>query len=355
MTSYSSREELENLVVTRHRDGWSGRSLAKDLGISRNTVRKILKKVRQQQQEGHDVLLKKVRAPSGSKLDAYVPQIEALLEEYRNITGQRVFEELQDADYDGGVTILREKLQELRPKPKREPVVRFETAAGEQGQMDWSPYKLMLRCGHLLAVVCFSYILAFSRRQYIDFVEHRDFYTLIRRHQAAFEYFNGVPRHCLYDSEKTVVLRWEANQPICNPSFLQFITHYECRPVACLRGRPRTKGKVEAPFSAKIVVMHSQAPTWADPRTSFARLLRIILCSLSGAQHLDEAVGRREPSLAQRGWRNGLQRLELLCGIGAEVHLIGIELYREPAMLEWLRRVCVGVHKNRGAPCLDTS
>ena len=44
------------------------------------------------------------------------------------------------------------------------------------------------------------------------------------------------------------MLRWEANQPIYNPAFLQFITHYHCRPVACRKGRPQTKGKVEAPF-----------------------------------------------------------------------------------------------------------
>jgi len=248
MTPYESRAELENLVVTRHRAGWSQRRLAKEMGVSRNTVRKILEKVRQQQQEGHDVISKKTRAPRGSKLDQYVAQIEGLLAEYPKITGQRVLEELRDAGYDGGVTILRERLQQLRPKPKREPVIRFETAPGQQGQMDWSPYTLKLQGGQELKVLCFSYVLAFSRRQYIDFVEHRDFHTLIRRHRAAFEYFDGVPEHCLYDSEKTVVLRWEANQPIYNPSFLQFITHYECRPVACQRGRPRTKGKVEAPF-----------------------------------------------------------------------------------------------------------
>ena len=53
---------------------------------------------------------------------------------------------------------------------------------------------------------------------------------------------------CLYDDEKTVVLRWEAGQPIYNPSFIAFITHYHCRPIACLPGRPETKGKIEAPF-----------------------------------------------------------------------------------------------------------
>jgi transposase len=248
MTTYSSREELENLVVTRHVAGWSNRELAKDLCIGRNTVRKILRKHRRQREEGHDLVPKKPGAPRSSKLDAHVPKIEALLEQYPNIKGQRVFEEMREAGYEGGVSILREKLRQLRPRPKREPVVRFETEPGKQGQMDWSPYTLKRRFGGWLKVLCFSYILGFSRRQYIDFVEHRDFYTLIRRHRAAFEYFDGVPEHCLYDSEKTVVLRWEANQPIYNPSFLQFITHYNCRPKACQRQRPQTKGKVEAPF-----------------------------------------------------------------------------------------------------------
>lgn len=247
MTTYSSRQELENLVVTRHREGWSARALARDLSISRNTVSKILEKVEKQRQQGHDLLERPARAPRPSKLDAHVPKIKELLEAYPDIKGVRVFEELVDAGYKGGISILREKLRKLRPKPKRTPTDRFETPPGKQGQMDWSPYSIKARCG-LLKVLCFSYILAFSRRHYIDFVEHRDFHTLIRQHRAAFEYFGGVPRECLYDSEKTVVLRWEANQPIYNPKFLQFITHYGCRPVACQRGRPQTKGKVEAPF-----------------------------------------------------------------------------------------------------------
>jgi transposase len=248
MTTWSSREELENLVVTRSRAGWSGRKLAKDLHISRNTVRQILRKVRKQRQQGHELVESKPRAPRGSQLDKYVPKIEELLEQYPGITGKRVFEELQVEGYEGGITVVRDRLQKLRPKPKRKPTARIETAPGKQGQMDWSPYKLKLLCGRILQVVCFSYILGFSRRHFIDFVERRDFYTLIRRHRAAFEHFDGVPEECLYDSEKTVALRWEANQPIFNPRFLQFITHYECRPVACQRGRPQTKGKVERPF-----------------------------------------------------------------------------------------------------------
>jgi hypothetical protein len=97
-------------------------------------------------------------------------------------------------------------------------------------------------------VQCFSYIQAFSRRQYIDFTLTKDFHTLIRRHRDAFEHFGGIPLQCLYDSEKTVVLRWEGGQPVFNPSFIDFITHYRCKPIACQRRHPRTKGKIERPF-----------------------------------------------------------------------------------------------------------
>ena len=114
--------------------------------------------------------------------------------------------------------------------------------------MDWSPYTIdFLRRGKT-KVNCFSYILGYSRRQYIDFTMRRDFFTLIRRHQDSFSHFNGTPRQCLYDNEKTVVLRWEAGRPIFNPSFAAFITHYLCKPIACLPRRAQTKGKVERPF-----------------------------------------------------------------------------------------------------------
>jgi hypothetical protein len=64
----------------------------------------------------------------------------------------------------------------------------------------------------------------------------------------AFEHFGGVPQKCLYDGEKTVVLRWEAGKPVFNPAFVAFVTHYECKPIACRPGRAETKGKVERPF-----------------------------------------------------------------------------------------------------------
>ena len=239
-----NRQELEQALILMHQEGRSIRELCRQFQLGRNTVRRVLRAHARRRDSGHEVLTQKLRR--ASKLDEFDPEIRKLLEKYPDITGLRIYEELKEAGYSGGISILRDRLKKLRP-PKREPVIRFETGPGRQGQMDWSPYTIPFTRTGKSQVQCFSYILGFSRRQYIDFTEHRDFYTLIRRHQDAFQYYGGVPKECLYDSEKTVVLRWECGRPVFNPAFTSFVTHYQCKPIA-IRGRAETKGKIEAPF-----------------------------------------------------------------------------------------------------------
>ncbi len=94
----------------------------------------------------------------------------------------------------------------------------------------------------------FSYLLGYSRRQYLRFTERQDFETLLREHIRAFEHLQGVAATCLYDNMKTVVDRWEGGEPLYNTRFLAFATHYGFRPRACWPRRPQTKGKVERPF-----------------------------------------------------------------------------------------------------------
>lgn len=248
MTLYvRNREELEHLIVTMHEEGWTIRALCRHFQMGRNTLRRILREKASERNEGHDILRQRKRqTPRQSKLDPFVPTIKELMEKFPEITGERLYEELKEQGYGGRISILMDRLRKLRPKPKRDPVMRFETDPGVQGQMDWSPYTIPFTRTGKAEVLCFSYILGFSRRQYMDFTTNRKFFTLIRRHQDAFAYFEGVPRQCLYDGEKTVILRWEAARPVFNPAFIAFITHYHCKPIGVRR--PQTKGKVEAPF-----------------------------------------------------------------------------------------------------------
>jgi transposase len=239
---FRSQQEFEQEIILQYREGRGIRWLARRFGISRNTVRGIIRQHERQRTEPPPL-----PSPRPSKLDPFKQEIAVLLEKTPDLSAVRVQEELRPLGYDGGLTILRDYLRQVR-RPCREPHLTIVTEPGQQGQMDWTSYRLEFTRAGREEVLCFSYILGFSRRQFIDFTRRRDFFTLIRRHQDAFAWFGGVPRECLYDNEKTVVLRWEMGRPVFNPAFTAFITHYGCRPIACRPGRAQTKGKVERPF-----------------------------------------------------------------------------------------------------------
>lgn len=238
--------DLENLVVTLAERGWSQRRLARELGISRNTVRGILDRVEMLRSEGHDALPRRVARPS--MLDAFETQMKELLTAYPNITAVRMHEELQKRGFEGSYTIVRERVRLLRPRAKVTPARRIETAPGQQGQQDWSPYTIPFTEQGPRKVHAFSLILSFSRRQYLHFSEREDFFTLIRQHVAAFERFEGVPAEILYDRQKAVVLGREGGRDLYNPRFLAFATYYRFRPRALPPRKPQWKGKVERPF-----------------------------------------------------------------------------------------------------------
>ena len=63
MTAFiQSREELERLLVTMNADGFSIRGLARHFSISRNMVRRILRKHKANRDHGHDILFKRARS-----------------------------------------------------------------------------------------------------------------------------------------------------------------------------------------------------------------------------------------------------------------------------------------------------
>lgn len=240
-------EELRNEIVRRYHAGQSMRGIAHDLQISRDRVRRGLAK-HQQARSGVDPAVPGEHHPRPSLLDEYEEVMRQLLERYPHLTAVRMLEELRQQGFTGGYSILKERLRLLRQRPVRPPVERFETAPGKQAQMDYAQYDLnFTQTGHQ-RVYLFSYLLAWSRRQYLCFTQSQDFATTIQQHVRAFEHLGGVAATCLYDNMKVVVARYEDGEPIYNTRFLAFATHYGFRPAACRPRRPETKGKVERPF-----------------------------------------------------------------------------------------------------------
>ena len=248
----SVNEPTDNDIIHRWQGGQSMRGIARELNISRWRVERTIRLHRAAREVESDVpvntALPAPKTNRSSKLDAYQSHIVQLLTRYPNMTATRMLQELEREGYDGGYTMVRLRVKQLRRRPAKPLTVRFETAPGAQAQMDWALYDIDFTQEGRRRVSLFSYLLGYSRRQYLCFTERQDFDTAIRQHIQAFGYLEGVAATCLYDNMKVVVTRWEDDQPIYNTRFLAFATHYGYRPWACQPRRPETKGKVERHF-----------------------------------------------------------------------------------------------------------
>jgi transposase len=182
-------------------DKMSEREAAKQFGLARETVRKML---RYSVPPGY----RRQQPARRPKLDAWVGAIDQILEDDKaegrkqRHTAKRIFERLRDEHgYTGGYTIVKDYVR-LRKLSQREMFVPLAHPAGD-AQADFGEAMVMIggveRKAHYLAMDlpqsddCF--VMAFPAETTEAFLEG---------HNHAFAYFGGVPRTILYDNTKLV-------------------------------------------------------------------------------------------------------------------------------------------------------
>ena len=113
--------------------------LAERFGISRQTIYRWIRSGELDRDLSAAGVHYSARAPVATKLDRYRDILVSRLGEYPDLTAVRLFEEIKAAGYAGGYTQVKEYVRKVRPRAPEEPVVRFETAPGRQGQVDFRP------------------------------------------------------------------------------------------------------------------------------------------------------------------------------------------------------------------------
>jgi len=221
-----------------HRQGKGIRSIARELSISRETVRKYVRSPGLEPSYGP-------RAKRPSKLDPFKSFIRQRLSDSapRRLPATVLLRELRERGYDGGISILKGWLAEQRPAVAQPAVKRFETEPAHQAQIDWTT----IRRGkdRLSAFVA---TLGYSRWSFVWFTTDERFEALIDAHERFFDAIDGAPHTILYDNMKTVLIDRNAYGPgqhRFHAGFREFAKHHGFSPRMCAPYRAQTKGKVE--------------------------------------------------------------------------------------------------------------
>jgi transposase len=237
----------ERRVLLRHylEQGLTKSEIARTLNVSRRTVYHWLATGQLERELDNEAVRYRPRAPIARKIDSYREIILARLAAYPRLSATRLHDEVRAAGYAGGYTQVKEYVRQVRPKPPADPVVRFETPAGLQAQVDFAEFRLPWGKRFALLVV-----LGYSRLLWFQFYSRQTMTVLMRGLEQAFAAFGGVPVEVLFDQLKAVIIddeRASGGKLLENLEFARFAAHWGFRIRACRPYRARTKGKVERP------------------------------------------------------------------------------------------------------------
>jgi transposase len=227
-------------VVELANRGTPKKAIARMLGLDPKTVRRILRSPEFKSYQ---------RAPADSKVLAGFQDFLTRRAPEVDFNAVALHREAKLLGYTGCYEMIKTFIRPMREELRLavEATLRFETAPGHQGQVDWGTSKVWLG-DHLVRVRFFALVLGYSRRMFACAFRSERLANLTAGHEAAFAWFGGSPRELLYDNPKTIVTgrNGETGEVEMNATFRDFLRHYGIRPRFCRPYRARTKGKIES-------------------------------------------------------------------------------------------------------------
>ena len=224
-----SRNQIRRMYYGDH---FSINGICKAMSVHADTVKKVIH---------YEKFQRKKQASEWAK---YLHVIEEKLELYPKLTSTRLLQILQDRGAAGNCDSLRRYVKKIRPTV-REAFIKRSPMAGEEGQVDWAHFSTLKVGSAERKLYCFVMVLSWSRQTFAKFTFDLKTETFLSCHSDAFAFFQGVPRICLYDNLKSIVLERQGSIIRYNPAALDFSGHYNYELRACNVYRGNEKGIVE--------------------------------------------------------------------------------------------------------------
>ena len=229
-------KEIRIAILALQRQGHSLREIAQSLGISRNSVRAVIKSG-----VSDPAFLERA-----GRLDDRLEEIQSL---YAKCRGNmvRVREKLKESGCETSYSTLTWFCREQGIGVEQVPTRRIVTGPGEEMQHDTSPYTIEIG-GKRVKRHCASLVLGYSRMLYIRFYPKFDRFHCKIFLTEAFQYFGGTSRCCVIDNSSIVIACGAGQTAQVAPEIEAFEKRFNFEFMAHEVGHANRSGKVERPF-----------------------------------------------------------------------------------------------------------
>jgi len=232
-------------VRRRWMNGESQRSIARNLGISRNTVKKYC--------EGANVPWERkpyLRSPTvlTEEVKDFITDCLKTDEEEgtskQRHTAKRIFDRLVvEKGFVGGETTIRAYVHQLKGKTA-EAFIPLAFSPGDAVQIDWGEATIYL-AGSRLVVNLFCARLCYSDVPFVIAYRRQNSESFLDGLVQAFEYFGGAPKRVIFDNAKVAVKDGFGANARATDSYAALAAHYGFEPVFCNIASGNEKGLVE--------------------------------------------------------------------------------------------------------------
>ena len=227
------------VILRLHQLGWGSKRIAREVGCARNTVKRYLA-------QGTWAPVATRARPQA--LDALADWVAERFKQHRGNADVVRQDLLREHGLAVSLRTVERAVAPLRQALRAEAraTVRYETAPGEQLQIDFGERKVVID-GVAEKLFFFVATLGYSRRLHVRVFRHERQTAWLDGLESAFHAFSGVAETVLLDNARALVLKpRRAGAPATfHPRLLAFAKHWDFRPVACAPYRARTKGKDE--------------------------------------------------------------------------------------------------------------
>lgn len=240
----AERDEMKTpedvaVMLRLHQLGWGKKRIARELGISKTTVKRYV------DHGGYQAY----RQPERRKtLDGKEEWLRKAFLQHRG-NAEVVRQEL--VKIHGVEVSLRTVERAVEPYRKEldaaaKATVRFETAPGKQMQIDFGTTRAEVG-GEVMRIHLFVATLGYSRRIYTMPFRHERQICWLTGMDSAFRHFDGIPDEVLMDNAKALVKHHnvETREVVFNERMASFASYWGFKTKACAPYRARTKGKDE--------------------------------------------------------------------------------------------------------------